>query len=173
MNPESARTGDETIQTGRWTRLCALLDDDPQLAPGVRSALADPEAYLERPGTGGMPGPGVPVAEPWQTLLDGLDDAGALAYLDAADSGMELAEALAALPRVVVAGPSLATITDLEGDLPAVIGAADELLAAHGLGIVQLVEEADACPLVVVPAERVPEILQVVRQLGRAARAYS
>lgn len=159
-----------------WVRLCTLLDDDPHLAPTVHLAVVDPQTYLDqRAAAPVLAGPelsGVGPVDPWQALLDGLDDAGALAYLDAQDSGMELVEALTPLPRVVRAGADLEELTDLESELAGVIGAAGRLLAPYGLQIVQLEEDADSCPLVVVEAEHVPAILELVARLGHGARTF-
>ena len=162
-------------QADDWARLCMLLDDDPELAPAVRLAVTDPQGYLhERAAEPAVPGLGhLLEADPWQALLDGLDDAGALAYLDPGDFGMELAEALAGLPRVVGAGVDLDQVTDLDGELATVVGVADRLLGSRGLRIVQLEEEAQACPLVVVPTGHVPQILDLVARLGQVARDFS
>jgi len=169
---------DSTAAAGQaddWARLCMLLDDDPELAPAVRLAIEDPQAYrAEQQVVPGLPGAvPPPVTGPWQALLDGLDDAGALAYLDVGDAGMELAEVLAALPRVVGSGIDLEEVIDLEGDLSGIIAVADALLAARGLRIVELEEEADACALVVVPAGHVAEVVALVSQLGQVARGFS
>lgn len=138
-----------------WTRLCELLDDDPELVAAVAEAAADP------------------AGDPWGAVIDGLDDAGALAYLDRDDSGMELADALAGLPRVFRTGVDLESVGDLGGDLPAAIGQAEVLLAPHGLRIVYLAEEPGAFPLVVVPAGNADEIVTLATRLGREARTFA
>lgn len=132
----------------RWERLCALLDDDPELWPTVQATLDDPPA------------------DPWTALLDGLDDAGALAYLDAGDQGEELADALTRVPRVVRAGLDLGPVTDTDGDVPTAVRAADAVLAPAGLCLVHLAEDSDAYPLVVVPAADKAEIERLARELG-------
>ncbi|KDA06678.1 hypothetical protein DC31_09050 [Microbacterium sp. CH12i] len=136
-----------------WTRLCELLDDDPELLPAVRLAVAGDE-------------------DPWTALIDGLDDAGALAYLEVNDTGIELADALPPLPRVFATGVELDKVGDVEGDLTAAIVRADSLLASRDLRIVYLDEDSDAYPLVVVPIANVAEILEITERLGFTARIF-
>ena len=131
---------------GDWQRLCALLDDDEAVREAVDDALEAGE-------------------DPWEALLDGLDEAGALAYLRADDTGMELSEALAQLPRVFDVQPDLDEVTDTD-DLAAATAAADRILAAEDLRVVRLVEEEDAWPIAVVPAESVAEIVRLAGAVG-------
>lgn len=127
-----------------WHRLCDLIDDDEQLWPGVEAALRTMD-------------------DPWEALIGGLDDAGALAYLDTADTGMELTDALAQLPRVFALQPDLDEVTDTD-DLGAAIRAADSVLATAGLRLVELEEsDADARALVVVRAESLAELRRLAR----------
>ena len=131
----------------RWRRLCALLDDDPELWPTVRATLEDPPA------------------DPWTALLDGLDDAGALAYLDAGDQGEELADALTRVPRVVRARLDLGPVTDTDGDVPTAVRAADAVLAPAGLS--WWTWRRSRCrPVVVVLAGDKAEIQRLARELG-------
>ncbi|MDH2443553.1 hypothetical protein QDR37_06310 [Amnibacterium sp. CER49] len=133
--------------TDDWRRLCALLDDDELLPPAVEAALGEPDG------------------DAWETLLDGLDDAGALAYLDAEDTGMELSDALVQLPRVFRLQPDLDEVTDTD-DLAEAIAAADRVLAEHGHRLLRLEEPGtDAHALVVVPSDAVPEVLVLARSL--------
>ncbi len=132
-----------------WERLTLLLDDDELLWPRVREALED----------------GAP--DPWEALLDGLDDAGALAYLETDDTGMELADALAQLPRVFRLQPDLGSVNDTD-DLEDAMRIADRVLAGAGFRLVRLQEDdEDAHALAVVPGDNAPEILQLSAQLGR------
>lgn len=156
MRSENADAGDETAKSD-WARLCELLDDDPMLQPDVERAAADSNDE----------------ADPWMALIDGLDDAGALAYLDPDDSGVELADALTEIPRVFRAGVDLDRVGDVEGDLITAIVVADGILAAHDLRIVHLEEDDDAYPLVVVPRANGPEAIALVSRLGHSARAFS
>jgi len=135
-----------------WTRLCDLLDDDPEIAPAVLEADDD---------------------DRWTALIDGLDEAGALAYLDENDSGVELADALPALPRIFRAGIDVEEVGDIDGDVTMAIARADEILAPHGLRLVYLEEDTDAYPLVVVPAENVSAILELTERLDHSARTFS
>ncbi|WP_265523588.1 DUF6630 family protein [Oerskovia flava] len=157
-----------------WERLCGLLDDDPELWPAVRLALTDPARYAtERAaalpsGAAEDADDGVPV-DVWSALLDGLDDAGALVYLDAADAGAELVAALGAAPRVVRAGVGLDPLLDDGTDLFGSLAHADLLLSAAGLALVLLEEDSDAYPLVVVPARAVDEVVALALELGGAA----
>lgn len=134
-------------EAGDWQRLCALLDDDESVWEAVEAALQQGE-------------------DPWDALIGGLDDAGALAYLQADDTGMELSDALAQLPRVFALQPDLDEVTDTD-DLVEATEAADRILSAAGLRIVRLVEEEDAWPVAVVPASGVPEIVRLVHGFGR------
>lgn len=140
--------------TADWIRLCELLDDDPELVAAVRRALADP-----------------PGSDVWTAVLDGLDDGGALAYLDREDTGSELADALAGVPRVFRAGADLASAADID-DLDAAIAQADTVLSAHGLRLVHLHEDPDVLPLVVVPTENAGKIVALAGKLGHEARTF-
>ena len=124
-----------------WQRLCALLDDDPAVWEAVDAAL-----------TAGDDG--------WEALLDGLDEAGALAYLQADDTGMELTDALVQLPRVYRLQPDLNAVTDTD-DLPEATRLADSILGAGGLRVVRLVEDDDAWPVIIVPRDRTDEIARL------------
>lgn len=130
-----------------WTRLCNLLDDDPEFAPAVLDAIEAGD-------------------DPWDALIDALDDAGALAYLDLGDTGAELADALPALPRVFRTGVDLDEVGDVD-DLTAAVTRANELLAPHGLHLVHLAdpEDEDAYPLVAVPAANVDDIAALIDRL--------
>jgi hypothetical protein len=135
-------------EAATWERLCGLLDDDELLWPGVRSALAAGN-------------------DPWEALLDGLDDSGALAYLDEGDTGMELTDALAQLPRVFRLKPDLDEVTDTD-DLDDALRAADEVLTGADHRLLRLDEpDSDARALVVVPAGAVPEIGRLAAELQR------
>ena len=138
-----------------WERLTRLLDDDELLWPRVRAALET-----------GDPGP-------WQALLDGLDDAGALAYLEGEDTGMELADALAQLPRVFRLQLDLGGVSDID-DLGSSMVAADALLARRGcrLLLLQDPEDEEACALVAVPEANVPEALALSADLNRSVTTF-
>ena len=133
--------------SGAWQRLCTLIDDDEQLWPSVSAALE-----LED-------------ADPWETLLDGLDDAGALAFLDTADTGMELVDALNQLPRVFRLQPDLDEANDTD-DLDGAIRAADATLSSEGCRIVELGQaDQDARALVVVRSADVAELTRLAAEL--------
>ena len=134
---------------GEWQRLCALLDEDESVQEAVQEALEAGD-------------------DPWEALLDGLDEAGALAYLQTDDTGMELSDALAQLPRVFALQPDLGEVTDTD-ELDEATAAADRILSAGGLRTVRLVEEDDAWPVVVVPVSAVGEIRALISGLGHEA----
>ncbi|MGT2425294.1 DUF6630 family protein [Amnibacterium kyonggiense] len=136
-------------RAGDWRRLCGLLDDDHAVREAVDEALAAGD-------------------DPWEALLDGLDDAGALAFLRSDDTGMELSDALAQLPRVFALQPDLDEVTDTD-DLVDATTAADGILAKDELRIVRLVEEDDAWPVAVVAADAAAEIAALVAALGHEA----
>ncbi len=138
-----------------WELLCRLLDDDEELLVGVRAELESGED-----------------ADAWATLFDGLDDSGALAYLESTDTGVELADALAQLPRIFATGIDLDPVGDVE-DLDAAITVAAGMLIARGLTLIYLEEDTDAHPLVAVPADRAERILGLAAELGGTARAYA
>ena len=136
-----------------WHRLCDLLDDDEQLWPAVEAALAEE-------------------ADPVEALLDGLDDAGALAYLDVGDTGMELTDALVQLPRVFQLQPDLDEVTDTD-DLDEALAAADAVLADGDLRLIELEDpDDDSRALVVVPADHVTEILRLAERLEAGVTAF-
>lgn len=140
-------------EAGDWRRLCALLDDDESVWEAVEAALQDGE-------------------DPWDALIGGLDDAGALAYLQADDTGMELSDALAQLPRVFALQPDLDEVTDTD-DLVEALRAADAAVADGGLRLLRLVEEDDPAswPVIAVPRDRVSDAIQAAEALGH--RAFS
>jgi hypothetical protein len=138
-------------EAANWERLCVLLDDDEQLRTEVREAVDAGD-------------------DAWAALLDGLDDAGALAYLDEGDTGMELTDALVQLPRVFRLQPDLDEVTDTD-DLGEALHVADELLSEAGHRLLRLDEpDSDAHALVVVPADAVPEIERLAAGLGHGIR---
>ena len=134
---------------GDWKRLCGLIDDDEAVWEAVDAALAAGD-------------------DPWDALISGLDDAGALAYLQVGDTGMELSDALAQLPRVFALQPDLDEVTDTD-DLVEATAAADRILGAADLRVIRLIEEEDAWPVVVVPASGAADIAGLVTALGHEA----
>jgi hypothetical protein len=141
-------------KTAAWERLTGLLDDDELLWPRVREALEGGDS------------------DAWGALLDGLDDAGALAFLDAEDTGMELADALAQLPRVFRLHVDLGAVSDTD-DLDDAMVAADGLLARGGWRLALLPDAGeDAYALVVVPEPDLPEILRLSAELKRAVTTF-
>lgn len=138
-------------QEAEWQRLCSLLDDDDEVRAAVAGALGEGE-------------------DGWQALLDALDEAGALAYLQTDDTGMELTDALAQLPRVVAAAPDLGEATDTD-DLVEATAVAHAILSDAGLGLVRLVEDADAWPVVVVRTADLEAIADLARAVGHEAVA--
>ncbi len=131
-----------------WQRLCTLLDEDEFLWPAVRAALDDADG------------------DPWDALLEGLDDAGALASLERDDTGMELADALVQLPRVFRLQPDLDAVTDTD-DLGDAMREADTILAAGGHRLLELEgTDDDVHELVVVPADTVAEIQRLAAATG-------
>jgi hypothetical protein len=135
-------------RAGDWRRLCALLDDDEAVWEAVESALEAGD-------------------DPWDALIGGLDDAGALAYLQADDTGMELSDALAQLPRVFALQPDLDAVTDTD-DLVAAMQAADAALSEGGLRLACLLEPDDenSRPIVAVAAGRSEELVGLAGVLG-------
>ncbi len=140
-------------RAGDWQRLCALIDDDETVWDVVEAALAAGD-------------------DPWDALIGGLDDAGALAYLQVDDTGMELSDALAQLPRVFALQPDLDEVTDTD-DLVDATAASDRILGAAGLRVIRLIEEEDAVswPLVVAHSEHVAEIERLASALEHRALA--
>ena len=144
----------EVDDKATWERLTSLLDDDELLWPRVREALADD------------------AEDAWEALIGGLDDAGALAYLDTEDTGMELADALVQLPRVFRLQPDLGEVNDTD-DLAEAMSAADAVLTAEGCRLLELDDDdEEAHALVVVPAENVAEILSLAAALKRSVTSF-
>ena len=135
--------------TTSWRRLCGHLSDDA----GVWEALSDEVAGDES-------------TEPeviWQSLIEGLDDSGDLAFLDRGDSGAELATALESLPRLQGTDLDLDLIGDIEGSLSQAIIRADEVLA--GDGHLPDAEDPEAYPLVAVRIEAFDDVQQLLTLL--------
>jgi len=133
---------------GDWRRLCALLDDDETVREAVEAALDAGE-------------------DPWEALLDGLDEAGALAYLRSDDTGMELSDALAQLPRVYRVQPDLDEVTDTD-DLGLAMRAADSAVDQGGLALLRLVEVEDdaSWPVVAVRTDDRDRAIELATALG-------
>lgn len=131
-----------------WTRLCNLLDDDPEFAPAVLDAIEAGD-------------------DPWEALIDALDEAGALAYLDLGDTGAELADALPPIPRIFRTGADVDAVGDVD-DLTAAVAKANEILAPHTLSLVHIEDpdDEDAYPLVAVPTANVDEIHGLIARLS-------
>jgi hypothetical protein len=138
-------------ESGDWRRLCALIDDDEAVWEAVEAALEAGD-------------------DPWDALIGGLDDAGALAYLQADDTGMELSDALAQLPRVFKLQPPLGEVTDTD-DLAEAMRVAGRALASGDLRVLRLVETDDetSLPLVVIPTAAEAEISRIATRLGHNA----
>lgn len=139
--------------TAHWLRLGALIDDDPEVTAALQEAARSSDDLRS-------------------ALLDAVDDAGALAYMEWADSGVELADALAQLPRVFRAGIDTDEVGDVDGSLERAIAAADRILARAELRIIYLDEGSDACPLVVVACGDVAEIHVLADRLGWPVRTF-
>lgn len=158
-----------------WVRLSELIDDDASLIESVRLAVEDPTAYFAQH-EDDLADQGVTSAsdiDPWLILIGGLDEAGALAYLDTGDGAVELSDALTELPRLVEAEIELDEVADdIDADLETAIAAADDLLEPHGLRILFLAEDPEAFPLVVVARSHVEEILTLIARLGHVARIF-
>jgi hypothetical protein len=153
-SPEGEPIMGDVDETVAWERFTRLLDDDELLWPRVKDALE------------------VGDADPWEALLDGLDDAGALAYLEADDTGMELADALAQLPRVFRLHLDLGAVSDTD-DLEMALVAANGLLAGRSCRLVQLHDaDEDAYALAVVPEVNLPEILALSAELERSVTTF-
>lgn len=131
-----------------WVRLCNLLDDDPEFAPAVVDAVEAGD-------------------DPWDALIDALDDAGALAYLDVGDTGAELVDAVSGLPRVFRADIELDKVSDVD-DLDEAIAQANVIFASHLLRLIHIEdpEDADAHPLVAAASANVDEIHSLIAKLG-------
>ena len=136
-------------RAGDWKRLCALIDDDEAVWEALDAALAAGD-------------------DPWDALIGGVDDAGALAYLQVDDTGMELSDALAQLPRVFALQPDLDEVTDTD-DLVEATAAADRILGVADLRVIRLIEEEDAWPVAVVPSSGAGDIAALVAALGHEA----
>lgn len=161
-------------QIDGWTRLCALLDDDAELAASVRMAVDSPVEYYSLHADD-LLARGIESAddiEPWLVMIDGLDEAGALAYLDWKDSGAQLADALAGLPRIFATGVDLDPVGDVEHELPTAVAVANGIIDAHGLTLVYLDEDSDAYPLVAVASDDAEKIVALAAQLGHVARTH-
>lgn len=157
-----------------WTRLCALLDGDVELAPAVRQAVDHPAEYFAAHADD-LRSRGIESADgvdPWLVMIDGLDDVGALAYLDWKDSGAQLADALAGLPRIFATGVDLDPVGDVEDELPTAVAVANEIIDAHGLTLVYLDEDSDAYPLVAVASDDAEQIVALASTLGHIARTH-
>lgn len=140
--------------TAAWRQLCSHLSEDAGLWVSLSENWAAAESVTEP-------------ALLWQGLLEGLDDSGDLAFLDRADSGVELATALEALPRLRGTRLDLDLIGDVEGSLAQAIARADEVLAGDGLRLLHLPddEDPDAYPLVAVRVEVFDEVVMQLAEL--------
>lgn len=158
-----------------WARLCELLDDDPEVRRAVVQAADEPQAFLaeHEQVLGELGVADASQIDPWLALIDAIDDAGALAYLEPDDTGEELADALSGLPRVIAAGVDVDAVSDVDGSQREAIAVADGLLAPHGLRVVYLDEGTEDVPLVVVPIANAREIVQLAERLGHTASVFA
>lgn len=142
-----------------WDRLVDLLTDDPRVAPEVRLALTDADAYLERHAEQ-LADRGIDEAgdvEPVLALDDALEAAGELAFADWQEDPEVLLELVTDLPRVRTAGVDLDTVAR-EGGVEEVLAAINRLLAPVGVVIAYINEGNDSYPLVAVPVDRMTAI---------------
>ncbi|MGY5766627.1 DUF6630 family protein [Brachybacterium sp. DNPG3] len=176
---DAGREGAGRAHAQDWLRLAALIDDDPELLGTMRLALDDPAAYRDLHADDLHVDPSAedddraaPLAM-WTVLLDGLDESSALAYLDIEDTGCELVDALAGVRPALRCGACFEDVADVD-DLFAAIHRAEQLLAGHGLRLLQLPDDDDeAIPLVAVPQESVADIVALAEHLGHEAIVFA
>lgn len=138
-----------------WDRFVDLLTDDPRVAPEVRLALTDADAYLERHAEQ-LADRGIDEAgdvEAVLALVDSLAAVGDLAYVDWKEPSEYLLEMVGALPRVRATGIAIEGVLHHD-DVGPVVAAANRLLAPAGVVVVVVEEGTDGCPLVALPVDR-------------------
>lgn len=155
-----------------WSDLIPLLTEDDSVLAAVIQAVTAQSAYfrdhedtlLER----GIDEPGHVTGT--IALVDALDEAGELAYLDWKTHASDVAGLLANLPRVRASEVSLEPVADLEVSLEPAVAAANRLLEPAGIAVVVLDEDSDAYPLVAVPRELLPRIQDFAARAGATVR---
>lgn len=155
-----------------WTRLTALVTDDPRVLPEVLAAVTDPAGYL-RTHRDTLSYRGIRQADDVEgiiALVDALEAIGEVAYVDWNEPADEVRALLARLSRVRATGLTL--VGGPDEDPEQVATGADLVLAPAGIRIVQLDEGSDAYPLVALPAAAVREALAVGAELGDVLRAF-
>lgn len=155
-----------------WDRFAALLTDDPGVAPQVRLAVADPAGYLAAH-EDALLQRGIEEADEVEgvvALVDALQGAGEVAYLDWKEEAGEVRAQVAGLPRVRAAGVALDAAG--EGSVEQVARAISRLLGPAGLVVVQVDEGSDAYPLVAVPADRLPALVAAGAAVDVGVRTF-
>lgn len=139
-----------------WTRLTALVTEDPRVLPEVIAAVTDPAGYLATHREA-LSDRGITAADEVEGivgLVDALDAVGEVAYADWKEEADEVRALLARLPRVRAAGIALTggPDDDPDDDPERVAARANRAVAPAGVRIVQLDEGSDAYALVALPA---------------------
>lgn len=148
--------------TRSWSELATLLTDNPAVAAAAARAVADPVGYV-RDHEVALKTRGIHDADrltPAIALVDALMDTGELAYLDWKADPDDVVGLLADLPRVRDAGVDVDPAGELRGGVEAVVVEVNRLLAPVGVVVIVVDEGSDAYPLVAVPLDRLPRILE-------------
>ncbi|XSS43859.1 DUF6630 family protein [Propionibacteriaceae bacterium Y1685] len=149
-----------------------LLTDDTTVLAAVSQAVADPPAYL-RDHEDALDERGIDDADEVTgtiALVDALMGTGELAYLDWKAASEDVAGLLADLPRVQETGIDLDPAGESQADLEAVVIMVNRLLEPAGLVVIIIDEDSDAYPLVAVPLDRLPSIMDAAEKADATIR---
>ena len=156
-----------------WCTWTELVTDNAGARSAVRQSVDDPQGYFTEHEDELAGGRGIEDAEELEGVIpvvEALQDAGELAYLDWEEPADEVVGKLAGLPRVAQSGVDLAPLTDSEDSVEQVAAQANELLRPAGVVIVVLDEDSDAFPLVAVPVDRADQVVALGQRLGSDVR---
>lgn len=154
----------------RWRKLSGRLSDEPTVTAEAVQAVEDPAAYFAehrtRLSSRGIIGPESVTGT--IALIDALQAADQLAYLDWKASPEETIDACSILPRVRVSGADLSdpAATAPVSDVWSTVRVINHRLRDVGLAFVMLNEWSDAYPLALIRLEDRRSISALARGAG-------
>lgn len=167
------RMSEESMEaTEAWKALTEQLTDDEQARASVSLALDAPARYFSEHRQA-LRDRGIEEADglrPVIALVDALEGAGELAYLDWKSNPGTVVEELAGLPRLQRADVDLDPLLDLEGDLELALAHVNRLLKPADLAVIVIDEDSDAYPLVVIGRDRLSRVTDLAAEADAVVR---
>ncbi|OYO01100.1 hypothetical protein B0O41_2975 [Propionibacteriaceae bacterium ES.041] len=155
-----------------WCTFTALITDNAEARAAVQQSADDPQGYFDAREED-LADRGIEDVEELTGVIpvvDALERAGELAYLDWKEPADEVVGKLARLPRVAGSGVDIPVLADSDGEVEQVTAQVNELLRPSGVVVAVLDEDSDAFPLVAVAADRADQVVELGQQLGSDVR---